>query len=55
MPEYLEWRFGGRRLRIYLSVVALFTYTFATASVGFRSPSFDGTDAEVFQTGGSRV
>lgn len=32
MPEYLYWRFGGKRLRVYLVLVALFTYAFATAS-----------------------
>ena len=30
MPEYLSKRFGGRRLRIYLTIIALGTYLFVT-------------------------
>lgn len=33
MPEYLQRRFGGERLRVYLSLIALLTYLFATLSV----------------------
>ena len=33
MPEYLQRRFGGERLRIYLSIIALVTYLFAILSV----------------------
>ena len=33
MPEYLQRRFGGERLRVYLSIIALITYLFATLSV----------------------
>lgn len=37
MPEYLQKRFGGERLRIYLSCIALTTYLFATVSVDLYS------------------
>lgn len=33
MPEYLQKRFGGQRIRIYLSVLALILYTFTKISV----------------------
>ena len=33
MPEYLQRRFGGDRLRIYLSIIQMTTYIFATLSV----------------------
>ena len=35
MPEYLKKRFGGRRLRIYLSVLALFLYILTKITVGW--------------------
>lgn len=40
MPEYLQWRFGGYRLRIYLTVIALVTYIFSTVSVSSNSKYF---------------
>ncbi len=33
MPEYLRKRFGGQRIRIYLSVLALLIYVFTKISV----------------------
>lgn len=33
MPEYLRKRFGGQRIRIYLSVLALILYVFTKISV----------------------
>ena len=33
MPEYLQERFGGTRMRVYLSCVQLCTYIFSTVSV----------------------
>lgn len=33
MPEYLRKRFGGQRIRIYLSVLALLLYVFTKISV----------------------
>ena len=39
MPEYLRKRFGGQRIRIYLSVLALILYIFTKISVSFLSIS----------------
>lgn len=36
MPEYLRKRFGGQRIRIYLSVLALLLSIFTKISVGIR-------------------
>ena len=33
MPEYLKKRFGGHRIRVYLSVLALLLYVFTKISV----------------------
>lgn len=33
MPEYLRKRFGGQRIRVYLSVLALILYVFTKISV----------------------
>lgn len=33
MPEYLKKRFGGQRIRIYLSVLSLVLYIFTKISV----------------------
>ena len=33
MPEYLRERFGGQRIRIFLSVLSLFIYVFTKISV----------------------
>ena len=35
MPEYLRLRFGGQRIRVYLSVLALILYVFTKISVGY--------------------
>ena len=35
MPEYLRMRFGGQRIRVYLSVLALILYVFTKISVSF--------------------
>lgn len=37
VPEYLSLRFGGQRLRIYLSVIAILSYIFAIMSVDLYS------------------
>uniref|UniRef100_A0A452HZK5 Sodium/glucose cotransporter 2 n=1 Tax=Gopherus agassizii TaxID=38772 RepID=A0A452HZK5_9SAUR len=37
MPQYLKKRFGGRRIRIYLSVLSLFLYIFTKISVDMFS------------------
>ena len=33
MPEYLRLRFGGQRIRVYLSVLAILLYIFTKVSV----------------------
>lgn len=35
MPEYLKKRFGGQRIRIYMSVLSLILYIFTKISVRF--------------------
>ena len=42
MPEYLRLRFGGQRIRVYLSVLALLLYVFTKISVS-RSRQITGT------------
>ena len=37
MPEYLRLRFGGQRIRVYLSVLALLLYVFTKISVSSSS------------------
>nr|XP_020669193.1 sodium/glucose cotransporter 2 [Pogona vitticeps] len=37
MPQYLKKRFGGRRIRLYLSVLSLFMYIFTKISVDMFS------------------
>ncbi|XP_035523290.1 sodium/glucose cotransporter 1 [Morone saxatilis] len=39
MPEYLKKRFGGQRIRIYLSVLSLFLYVFTKISADLFSGS----------------
>ena len=41
MPEYLRLRFGGQRIRVYLSVLALLLYVFTKISVS-RSSRYGG-------------
>ena len=36
MPEYLKKRFGGKRIQIYLSVLALLLYVFTKISVSIK-------------------
>lgn len=36
MPQYLRKRFGGHRIRLYLSVLSLFLYIFTKISVRMR-------------------
>lgn len=36
MPQYLRKRFGGHRIRLYLSVLSLFLYIFTKISVRAR-------------------
>ena len=38
MPEYLRLRFGGQRIRVYLSVLAILLYVFTKISVGPTLP-----------------
>ena len=41
MPEYIKKRFGGERIRIYLSVLSLLLYIFTKISVNnFYSTHF---------------
>lgn len=35
MPEYLGRRFGGQRIRVYLSVLSLLLYVFTKISVWY--------------------
>lgn len=35
MPEYLKARFGGRRLRVMMTIIAIFKAVIKDASVGF--------------------
>lgn len=42
MPQYLRKRFGGHRIRLYLSVLSLFLYIFTKISVRMCSGQ-DGT------------
>ncbi len=42
MPEYLRKRFGGQRIRIYLSVLALLLYVFTKISVSLEQIHFRG-------------
>lgn len=37
LPEYMSKRFGGQRIRIYLSVLSLFLYIFTKVSVNLYS------------------
>lgn len=37
MPQYLRKRFGGHRIRLYLSVLSLFLYIFTKISVRMHS------------------
>lgn len=37
MPEYLRERFGGQRIRVYLSFLALLLYIFTKISVSYPS------------------
>jgi len=42
MPEYLRKRFGGQRIRVYLSVLALILYVFTKISViRLNNPKFN--------------
>jgi sodium/glucose cotransporter 2 len=36
MPQYLRKRFGGHRIRLYLSLLSLFLYIFTKISVRMR-------------------
>lgn len=45
MPEYLRKRFGGQRIRIYQSVLAIILYVFTKISVSvFHKNCFKATD-----------
>lgn len=49
MPEYLTKRFGGQRIRIYLSVLSLFLYVVTKISVSRSNPrSGRGSSSTVF-------
>ena len=36
LPEYMNKRFGGNRIRVYLSVLSLILYIFTKVSVGYQ-------------------
>ena len=36
VPEYMEKRFGGERIQIYLAVLSLLMYVFTKISVSYR-------------------
>jgi sodium/glucose cotransporter 1/sodium/glucose cotransporter 9 len=38
MPEYLRKRFGGQRIRVYVSCLALMLYVFVKVSVSPNNP-----------------
>ncbi|KAF7466262.1 hypothetical protein GHT09_002798 [Marmota monax] len=40
MPQYLRKRFGGHRIRLYLSVLSLFLYIFTKISVRMRGGQY---------------
>lgn len=42
MPQYLRKRFGGQRIRLYLSVLSLFLYIFTKISVRTRAAGGTG-------------
>lgn len=42
MPQYLRKRFGGHRIRLYLSVLSLFLYIFTKISVRAREAGGTG-------------
>lgn len=47
MPQYLRKRFGGHRIRLYLSMLSLFLYIFTKISVrihGGRGGAREGRD-----------
>lgn len=47
MPQYLRKRFGGHRIRLYLSVLSLFLYIFTKISVrghSGRGRTLEGRD-----------
>ena len=41
MPEYLRERFGGQRIRIFLSIFSLFIYIFTKVSVSLLLNTFN--------------
>lgn len=50
MPQYLRKRFGGHRIRLYLSMLSLFLYIFTKISVrihGGRGRALEGRDHRV--------
>lgn len=44
MPQYLRKRFGGHRIRLYLSVLSLFLYIFTKISVCTHGGALEGRD-----------
>lgn len=40
LPEYIQKRFGGQRIRMYLSVLSLMLSVFTKISVSCPSPTF---------------
>ncbi|GAB5582855.1 sodium/glucose cotransporter 2 isoform X1 [Prionailurus iriomotensis] len=45
MPQYLRKRFGGHRIRLYLSVLSLFLYIFTKISVRTHGGALEGRDS----------
>jgi len=53
MPEYLRLRFGGQRIRIYLSVLALLLYVFTKISADLYAGALFITQATGFEGDGA--
>ncbi|VTJ86321.1 Hypothetical predicted protein [Marmota monax] len=49
LPEYIQKRFGGQRIRMYLSVLSLLLSVFTKISEGLDLGIFSGTSSKVSQ------
>ena len=52
MPEYLRLRFGGQRIRVYLSVLALLLYVFTKISADLYAGALFITKSTGFEGDG---